>query len=104
MKEATAPAALRGSVQLKKDLGTRVERWAHSPDEGDSSAPPLRKKRTNLSILVLSSSSNLLTVDLVFQLPGYQVKEAKKNRRNSEHADLRKGVFPTKLVNRHMAF
>lgn len=78
MKEAIVPAALRGSAQQKKDLGTRVETFAHSPGEGGSSTPPFLEKHTDLSILVLSSSSNLLTMDLVFQLSGYQVKEAKK--------------------------
>ena len=69
---------------------------------GDSSEPPLWKKHTNLSksalILVLGSLNYLLSVDLISQLPGYEVKGAKKNRHNSECADLRKGIFPTKSI------
>lgn len=79
MKEALVPAALMGSAQLEKDVGTGVERGAHSPGAGDSPAPPLLRKHTNLSIPVLGSSSNLLPIKLVFQLPGHQVKQAKKN-------------------------
>lgn len=69
---------------------------------GDSSEPPLWKKHTNLSksalILVLGSLNYLLSVDLISQLPGYEVKGAKKNRHNSECADPRKGIFPTKSI------
>lgn len=69
---------------------------------GDSSEPPLWKKHTNLSrsalILVLGSLNHLLSVDLISQLPGYEVKGAKKNRHNSECADPRKGIFPTKSI------
>lgn len=76
--------------------------------EGDSSVPPLLKKNANLSksacILVLGSSNNLLTMDSVSQLPGYQIKGTEKNRHDSECADPRKGTFPTKLVKRHMGF
>lgn len=70
MKEALVPAALTGSAQLRKDVGTGAERGAHSPGEGDAPAPPLLRKHTNLSIPVLSSSSNLRTIKLVFVLAG----------------------------------
>ena len=103
-KNTVVSAALWGSVQLKEDLGTRAEQCAHRPDAGFSAAPPLLEKHANRSILVLGSSSNILTMDVVFQFPGYQVKEAKDYHLILSVLIERKAYFPLQLVNTHMAF
>lgn len=88
-----------------RDVCTQ-SRWREAA--GDSSELPLLRKHTHPSrgafIPVLGSFSNLLTMDLVSQLPGNQAQVSVKNRHNSEHVNPRKGVLPRKLVSYHTAF